>query len=336
MASIGAVKISKDEMQRTSNTVDETTLIVLAAPSVKNKYYKSVFHQIIDYMANFANIINGKDEILILADSETLPYFNGKVKKNILIKSNIEDIWIRDFSPVIPSEQIKFRYLPKYHSKSTANFIDNSFDKWLSDNDLNYKRKSGIILDGGNVVDNPGGSRVIITDRILVDNPQLTKEEAKTQLKHIMNTHQVAIIPELPGDTTGHADGMLMWVSNDKILLQNTPEPNRTVIINELKSSFPGVEIVEIPDYYQYSSWKGFTSACNIFVNSIVTDRYIYMPTFNGPHDTSMFNLIQSHTNKEVVTVPAENVCFMGGSVRCLSWQVKGELKRNILELAQG
>ncbi|CAF1043512.1 unnamed protein product [Rotaria sp. Silwood1] len=149
-----------------------------------------------------------------------------------------------------------------------------------------------------------------------------------------MGVHQIAIIPELPDDTTGHADGMLMWVSNDKILLSQASEPQRTQIMGELEKSFPGVKIIEIPDYYQYATWKGFTSACNIFVNAIVTDQYLYMPTFNGPHDTSMFDLIQSHTIKKVIAVPAEKVCFMGGSVRCLSWQVKGELKKKILNLA--
>ncbi|CAF1246672.1 unnamed protein product [Rotaria sp. Silwood1] len=148
-----------------------------------------------------------------------------------------------------------------------------------------------------------------------------------------MGAHQIAIIPELPDDTTGHADGMLMWVSNDKILLSQASEPQRTQIMSELEKSFPGVKIIEIPDYYQHATWKGFTSACNIFVNAIVTDQYIYMPTFNGPHDTSMFDLIQSHTIKKVIAVPAEKVSFMGGSVRCLSWQVKGELKKKILNL---
>ncbi|CAF3798604.1 unnamed protein product [Rotaria magnacalcarata] len=333
MASVDATYPQSEETIRSIHGSGEKTLIVLAAPSVNNSYYRAIFNQIIDYMANFANLVHGKDEIVILADAATLPFFNGKVNENVLIEADIEDIWIRDFSPVIPSQQIKFRYLPSYLSESVANAIDKSFEKWLSENNLNYKTKSSIILDGGNVVDNPDGSRVIITDRILKDNPQLTKAEAKEQIKDLMNLREVAIIPEVPDDTTGHSDGMLMWVNNDKILLPQASEPERTQVIDELERSFPDVDIVEIPDYYKYASWKGFTSACNIFINAVVTDHYIYMPTFDGPHDESMFKLIQSHTTKTVVAVPAEKVCFMGGSVRCLSWQVKGELKNQILQL---
>src|SRR4051812_26289896 len=82
----------------------EKSLIVLSAPSVKNKYYSSKFIDINDYMANFANLVIGKDEVVILADADTLSQFEGKVPSNILIEAVIDDIWIRDFSPVIPSK----------------------------------------------------------------------------------------------------------------------------------------------------------------------------------------------------------------------------------------
>ena len=42
---------------------------------------------------------------------------------------------------------------------------------------------------------------------------------------------------------------------------------------------------------------------------------------------------IQQNTSKTVHTIPAKNVCFMGGSVRCLAWQVEGENARKIIEI---
>jgi agmatine/peptidylarginine deiminase len=68
-------------------------------------------------------------------------------------------------------------------------------------------------------------------------------------------------------------------------------------------------------------------------VNCIVTDDYIYMPLFNDPHDTEMLEFLKSHTNKTVVPILAEKIAVMGGSVRCLSWQIKNANKAKILEL---
>lgn len=309
---------------------DEGHLIVLSAPSVYNNYYASVFDQIIDYLANFANLVDGKDEVIILADAETLPYLEGKVPAEMLVEANVEDIWIRDFSPVIPSRQVKFNYLPDFQSASVSNLIDNSFEDWFLDNGLEYGMQTDLILDGGNVVDN-GSNRAIITDRFLWDNPELTEANAKAQLKILLGVNEVAIIPEVEGDATGHADGMVMFTDANTVLLHELPEPQHTQTIQELEAEFPGIHIVEVADYYEEDSWQGFTSACNIFVNSVVTDEHIYMPTFNSEYDDEMFDLMQANTDKVVIRVPAQDVCFMGGSVRCLSWQVKGANKEAIL-----
>lgn len=305
------------------NGIGEESLIVLSAPSIHNNYYSAAFDDIIDYLINFAQTVEGKDKAVILADAATMPYLENEVPSHMLLEANVEDIWIRDFGPVLPNQQVKFNYQPDFQSRSISNQIDNSFEDWFFDMGLSYGEQTNLILDGGNVVDN-GKDRVIVTDRFLFDNPQLTKEQAKNKLKDLLKVSQVAIIPELAGDATGHADGMLMWATDNTILLHEVADNKRTEIISELKSVFPGVEIVELKNYYQPETWQGFTSACNVFVNSLVTDDYIYMPTFNSAYDTEMFDIVQANTNKTVVPIPAEGVCFMGGSVRCLSWQMKG------------
>jgi agmatine/peptidylarginine deiminase len=313
----------------------EKSLFVLSAPTIKTEIYASKLTEIIEYMINFANLVHGKDDVVILADADTLPLFEGKVPSNVLLEANIKDIWIRDFSSVIPSKQVKFKFLPSYREAEDAKLYENSFEEWFEKNGLEYYAKSDIILDGGNVVDNVAGTRVVVTERILKDNPSLTKSDAKNKLKQLLRVNEVAIIPEPPNDTTGHADGSVMWPMDDKILLIKGSEPEHTETVDELKISFPGVEIVEIPNYIPNTFWHNFNSAENCYVNSIVTDNYIYMPTFNNQHDAEMLELFQSHTNKTVIPIPAENVCKMGGSVRCLSWQVKNMNKIKLLQLVE-
>jgi agmatine/peptidylarginine deiminase len=313
----------------------EKSLIVLSAPSIDNDYYEPDFDGIVNFMVNFAKQINGKDEVVILANVDTLPSFKGKVPSNILIEADVCDIWIRDFSPVIPSKQIKFKYLPSCSPEHEAKEIDESFLEWFSKNGLEYQTKTDIVLDGGNVVDNAAGTRVIVTERILRDNPSLSKADAKTKLKELLGVKEVAIIPEPANHTTGHSDGSVAWPTDDKILLLKRDEPTHSESVNELKSSFPGVEIVEVPNHIPHEKNRDFDTAINCFVNCVVTDGYIYMPTFNDPHDDEMLKLFQSHTNKTVVPIQAENVARLGGSVRCLTWQTKAANKTKILKLVE-
>ena len=245
-------------------------------------------------MSNFANLVIGKNEIVVLVDAYTRSLFEGKVPSNILLPANIDDIWIRDFAPVFPSKQIKFQFSPSYLRKQTSQQIDKSFDNWFKANGLDYQTKSDIILDGGNVE----GTRVILTDRILRDNPSLTKSIAKDQLKELLGVKEIAIIRETPDDTTGHADDSVMWSMNDKIILLKFPQPIHGEIVRELEESFPGVRIIEIDDHVPNTKWANYTSAQNCFVNSVVTDNHIYMPIFHDRYDNEILQLFKFHSNR--------------------------------------
>ena len=308
-----------ESKSRPKNFNPDQEVIVMAAPSVHNDYYAGAFDGIVSFQVDFANSIEGRDAAIILVDSDTRKFYEGRVPNYVLVDANMEDIWIRDFGSVLPDKQIKFNYLPNYNPRWASHLIDNAFEGWIRDQGLSFGKKSNLILDGGNVVDN-GAGRVIITDRFLFDNPRFTKASAKRKIKKLLGVNEIAIIKESPGDATGHADGMVMWTDENTILLHDQPRKVKRSILRELKRSFPGVEIIIVPDYYKDEVWNGFSSACNIFVNSLVTKNFIYVPTFNSSNDSEMIAFIQSHTNKNVVPVAAENVCFMGGSVRCLTW----------------
>ena len=148
-----------EEQTKTRSFNENAQVIVLAAPSVNNTYYESVFQDIVDFQVDYANAIDGRDEVIILVDSQTRSYYEGRVPDYVLVHANIGDIWIRDFSPVVAGEQVKFNYLPDYLNRSDANFIDNSFERWHRQVGLQYGKKSRLVLDGGNVVDNGNGTR---------------------------------------------------------------------------------------------------------------------------------------------------------------------------------
>ena len=307
------------------NITEDAQVVVMAAPSIYNTYYSSVFQDIVDFQVQYANEVEGRDAAIILVNNDTRPYYEGRVPSYVLVEGDMEDIWIRDFGATIAEKQVKFRFSPDYMSLADSRAIERAYKRWMRKNDLPFGKISNLILDGGNVVDN-GKGKVIVTDRVLYDNPHFTKKQIKQKLKSLMGASEVAVIKESPGDVTGHADGIAMWATENKILLHEQEPLVHDKIIKELESSFPGVEIVVLDDHFVYDEWEGFGTSCNIFVNSLVTNNFIYVPTFNMGVDQEMLDVIQSHTDKTVVEIPAENVCFMGGSVRCLTWNVDGEM----------
>ena len=310
----------------------ESEVIVIIAPSVNDDYYAPVFEQVIAYDVAFVNTVRQYTNVVLVADSATMPHVQGKVPEGNLIEATVNDIWPRDFGPASPNQPVKFRYRPQYLDTSTASWIENSFNKWTASLSLNLT-SSNLILDGGNFVHN-GADKAIITTRVFADNAELSREEVDQQLRELTGMATIAYIPEEALDTTGHADGMVMWVDSDILLVNEFDEPFRSQVLTPLQAAFPNVTMIEIPVDYTYGEWQGFISACGLHVNSLVTDRHIFLPIYGQSNDIVVQSLIEAQTDKTVVPINAESVCFMGGAVRCLTWYAKGDTAERIIQAA--
>lgn len=324
-----------DELEMMNQNSDERQLIVISAPSANNKYYSDVYEKIIDFNIAYAKSIMDKDNVVVLGDEKAIKLLEKELPQDILLEAKMRDIWLRDFTTINPNEPIMFRY-------TAAGQGGNQRDAdWVQDRFIRFTDKLGIeydytnlILDGGNVVDNHK-DKAIVTRRFLEDN-NLTKADAKIKLKNLLGVERVAIIPSDDPQGLAHADGMVMFIDDNTIALNKYNEPFRSRVIRELNSAFPSIKIIEIDVEFDEEVWdKKFSSACGINVNSLVTNDFIYMPVFNTPLDRKIVKEIQANTTKQVVPIDAENVCFMGGSVRCLGWQITGEPAQKIIEAAR-
>ncbi|WP_208978502.1 hypothetical protein [Pseudovibrio denitrificans] len=72
-------------------------LIVIAAPSISDTYddpeYAELFQGIVDFDIAYANAVYGNDEVRIVVDAQTRPYFAGKVPEEIIINDYLPHIW---------------------------------------------------------------------------------------------------------------------------------------------------------------------------------------------------------------------------------------------------
>ena len=52
----------------------------------------------------------GNDNVVILVDKSTKSYYKGRLPEDLLLTSNIYDIWVRDFTTVNPLNPVQFKY----------------------------------------------------------------------------------------------------------------------------------------------------------------------------------------------------------------------------------
>src|SRR5687768_13552370 len=130
-----------------------------------------------------------------------------------------KDLWCRDFMPVqvTPAKFVQFNFQPKYyqHPKWIHLQTDVSQLQYFLEGEI---MQSDIILDGGNLC---GYQRkYILTDRIFQDN-NMPKEDLLAGLYGLLDARDIIVIPRLPYDITGHADGMVCFVNNDTLLVSD-------------------------------------------------------------------------------------------------------------------
>eukprot|EP01060_Flectonema_neradi_P031057 TRINITY_DN4622_c0_g1_i3.p1 TRINITY_DN4622_c0_g1~~TRINITY_DN4622_c0_g1_i3.p1 ORF type:complete len:435 (+),score=76.96 TRINITY_DN4622_c0_g1_i3:50-1354(+) len=325
----------------------EDSLIVLAAPE-KDGYYSSVYKQIVDFHISYAKSIQqGRDSVLILTGPELYPLYEAELGSDIVVNNMQQaDIWMRDFTTVNPTNPVQFKYAPAAQggNAAQARFVQSVFNNQLlskvspTGNSWNLQN-SNLILDGGNFVDNHV-NRVIISEKILEDaglDPlkDSDRDSVKAQIRSLFPAiTEVAIIP-YDDPNLGHADGMVMWVDDDTLFVNDVKDQPTIYqpLMAELKASFPTVTIVEVP-----SGWvagtdfdKKFSSALGVNINSVMTKGYLYVPVFgNTAVDKEFLATLSKHTTKKVVTIEASGVARMGGSCRCLAWQTSGTFATDV------
>lgn len=318
----------KDRERVVQLTVDEgQDLIVIAAPSVGNEYYRDNFQNIIDFDVAYAQAIVGHDDVRIIVDQQTRPYFVDRVDESWLIEGKVDDIWMRDFSVVQPGG-VQFQYSPAAYDDDYdfAQQVQASFNRLIKE--FRYT-KTDYYLDGGNVVDN-GHNRAVVTDRFLGDN-ELTYEQGVEELQKLLNVDQVAIVPA-DDPVLAHTDGMVMFIEQDVLVVNRYDEPFRTDVLEELYYAFGDeLKIIEVEMGQSGQSYDDtIESACGINVNAVVTHNTIYVPHFGDQNSDQFIETIRPHTNKTIVPIDASGVCGMGGSVRCLSWQTHGPIANQV------
>ena len=318
----------------TNQIRSERMLLVIQAPSINDNYYKKHFRRLLEFDIRYAKAVIGHDNVLVLADADTMPHLKGKLPPDVLLESNIEDIWLRDFTSVHPERMVRF----KYERSGAESHVQKSFLRFAARHKVGFR--SGLLkVDGGNVVDN-GGELIIMTNKVFERNSRLSEAGVLKRLKFALSAKRIAIIP-MDDEYLGHADGMVMFTGPRRVLMNRFPEDPRFYkrVKSALQKQLPGVNIADIPGA-SYGKQEGekygpYASACGIYVNAAVTYKYIYTPTFGMAADRQALKVIRAHTDKTVIAVPAGGVCKLGGSVRCLTWQVTGENAAKLIRAAR-
>ncbi|MEO1136416.1 MAG: agmatine deiminase family protein [Pseudomonadota bacterium] len=306
-------------------------LIVLAASPDGDGYYQGMASEIFQFHVAFARELQKHDDVLILAGDDHYDDYVGALGAASVARIEMYDIWMRDFSPQNAAAQVMFRYTAEgqgggQKGQREADIVQAGLSDVLKKAGLRYG-ETNFLNDGGNFVDD-GAGNVVLSRKFLRDNA-LTETDGRTAIQHATGAVNVAFIEADEQGGLEHADAVVAFI-DENVLVVNAylDDPAYSASLrSDLEYGLPGVMIHEIVAPYDATEIYDtrFGSACGLYTNMLVTPERIYLPQFGIPEDALALASLREWTRRDVIPVMSAKVCRMGGGVRCMSWQLRGE-----------
>ena len=250
--------------------------------------------------------------------------------------------WCRDYMPIrgANGKLVQFRYQPSYVVGKTTyeKTVPTNLPASLKELGIQIDEESEIILDGGAI--DIHGDIAIITDRVISENSSEWKNGKPVildEIKRILGLEKLIVIPTDPWDITGHADGTVRIVNENRVLVNYLSDmlvkgkskwtsleyDTFTRWIEHLDRTLvnAGFKIERMPCSFEPngSSW----SAWGVYLNFLLLDDILIMPWFEGEKKNN--ERVQSELsqlyNRPVHGVYADQLSEWGGIVNCVTWQ---------------
>ena len=234
---------------------------------------------------------------------------------------NTKDIWAVDYMPIQIgiNDFVQFIYNPDYlQSKKWLKTIPDVDEICRA---IGIKPAiSNIVLDGGNVVRTH--NKVILCDKIFLENPDYTKSQLVKALQEIFKVESIYFIPQHPKDFIGHADGMLRFLNENTVIVNDySKENNNFTRALYIALHNAGLDYIEIP-YNPYGNSKHI-HANGIYVNYLQMANTVIIPTFGMKEDEEVIKQFeQLFYGQKVATVNSNEIAVNGGILNCISWNI--------------
>lgn len=275
-------------------------------------------------------ITDSQTNFLYLADTLPKKYSDFYNRfENVLNECNIsfsflpqtKDVWAVDYMPIQTglNKFIRFVYNPSY--LQTQKYL-----KTISDVDAICAEigietlKTNIIVDGGNVTRTT--NKIIMTDRVFVDNPTYERKQLIKELYELFQVDKIYFVPEQPGDFTGHSDGMVRFINENTVVI-NDYQKEKEWFYRAFKIAIhnTGLDYITIP-YNVYDN-KSDNQANGDYINYLQMENTLIIPTFGIKEDDIAVKQLETiFAGQKIVTLESNEIANDGGILNCITWNI--------------
>lgn len=221
-----------------------------------------------------------------------------------------KDIWMRDFMPFLLDDGwlISYNYDPDYLKDDKYNNLRTKIQP--------LKEHINLVLDGGNFVRHK--NKAIMTDKIFKENPSKTKSEIIETIKQKCALNELIIIPRQPYDMLGHSDGMVRWIDENSVLVNDFSNESKSFndrLIRSLKKCGLNIKFMKYGEGF-FSKKRDWGA----YLNFIKINGLLIVPVYGTDDDYIAIEQIKKiYSGCSIETINLSEIIELGGALHCIT-----------------
>ena len=221
-----------------------------------------------------------------------------------------KDIWMRDFMPFLLDDGWLISY------DDDPDYLKDDRYSHLRTKVQPLKEHINLVLDGGNFV--RLGSKAIMTDKIFKENPSKTKAEIIGTIKQKCALNELIIIPRQPYDMLGHSDGMVRWIDENSVLVNDFLNESKSFndrLIRSFKKYGLNIKFMKYGEGF-FSKTRDWGA----YLNFIKINGLLIVPVYGTDDDYVAIEQIKKfYSGCKVETINLSEIIELGGALHCIT-----------------
>ena len=244
----------------------------------------------------------------------------GKRHIEIIIIKGANHYWCRDFMPLQVNKEklVQFVYDPTYYKHPKYLHLKTDVEA-LSYYPQQTIVQSNIVLDGGNICYH--NNKAVITDKLFRDNPDKKKNSIINEITALLELDEIYIIPSLPYDITGHADGMVRFINDDNLIVNDFTLISSKSHWNKLLKALEKFNFELLPNELHKNKIKD--DATGDYINIVIIKDLVFIPFYESAADNLALGIIQTaFPEYTIIQMPSKKLSVKGGIFHCATWNL--------------
>src|SRR5688572_19373957 len=157
------------------------------------------------------------------------------------------------------------------------------------------------------------------TDKIFRDNPSYEKTRLIDTIAELLELHEITIVPTVPYDITGHSDGMVRFVDDDTLLLNDVSLISSISFQKTLLKALKKYNLILLPNDLDKN--KKTDQAIGDYINMFGAGNNLFVPAYNNKTDKSAHRIISTAFPKyNMIPIECTELAAKAGILHCATW----------------